>query len=148
MTSIRALLGLPVVLRGKRIGRVVDASLDQALRKLQGLYADCGLRGSRLIPAAQIRLLGEVCVLADGEGNRERPEAAKLRKVLRADGALYGAVTGALVCERGMNVEALEISRGFFEDFLYGREWLYRYAVLERGGDVLLMADSEGGDAE
>ena len=147
MTSIRALLGLPVVLRGKRIGRVVDASLDQALRKLQGLYADCGLRGSRLIPAEKIRLIGEVAVLVEGEGCRERASGPALRKVLLPDGSTYGAVTGALLNERLMTVEALEVTRGFFEDFFVGREWLYRYAVRERG-DVLLVADSEGGDAE
>lgn len=145
MTSARALIGLPVLLDGKPMGRAVGIGLDGGLRKLEGVYADCGLKGVRLIRA--IRLLGAVSVQAADAGKRAKLKGIPVRRVVTEDGARYGAVTGYLIEPRTLRIEALEVSRGFFEDFLEGREWLFRYAVRDPQGDVLRM-DGEGGEGQ
>lgn len=144
--SIRALIGLPVLLGDKTIGHLVDVELDEALGKMTGIISDGGLSGTRRIPAREIILLGEVSVLASGKGHPARLKEQVLRRVLLPDGCRVGAVTGAMLDERTKNVTALELSRGYFEDLTCGRQWIFRYAVNPGSGDVLIGA--EGGDAE
>ena len=47
MRRIRNLIGLPVIRGGRKIGRLLQAELSEDLPRLQGVWVDCGLRGTR-----------------------------------------------------------------------------------------------------
>ncbi len=55
--SLRSLGGLPVLCAGKRIGRVAQASLSDDLRRMDGLWVDAGLCGSRFVARRSLRCL-------------------------------------------------------------------------------------------
>ena len=70
MRKIRALIGMPVVVGNRRVGRVIQAELSEDLTRLDGLWMDAGLRGTRFIPSEQLEMLGRVAVMADDMGRR------------------------------------------------------------------------------
>ena len=65
MRKLRTLIGMPVVVQNRRIGRVVQAALSEDLTSLDGLWVDEGLRGTRLIPSESLEMLGRIAVVAD-----------------------------------------------------------------------------------
>lgn len=146
MRSVRSMIGLPVLLEGKPIGHVVDVELDEALTQMTAVLSDGGFWGTRRIAQDRIQLLGEVSVMVDGRGERARPSAAKLRRALLTDGRRVGAVTGVLLNERTGKVEAVELTKGYLDDMVSGRRWIFGYAVNKTSGDVLIMP--EGGETE
>ena len=146
MRSIRSMIGLPVLMEGKPIGHLVDVELDEELKRMTGLYLDGGLSGTRRVAKEQVKLLGQVSVMVADKGQRARPKEARLRRALTTDGSRVGAVTGALINERTQGVEALELTRGYLDDLMRGRQWIFRYAVNRTSGDVLIMP--EGGEIE
>ena len=96
MRKIRALIGMPVVVGNRRVGRVIQAELSEDLTRLDGLWMDAGLRGTRFIPSEQLEMLGRVAVMADDMGRRGRMRAEPLfRRAIGTDGRRLGAVTGA-----------------------------------------------------
>jgi len=138
---MRSLTGLPVIHRGKRIGRAVSVELTNDLTRMRGLYVDCGLRGSRFIPEHMIGVLGEVAIIAEGLGQRANRKNPPLpRRALSTDGRLLGAVSGAMIDESTRNVEALLLSRGYIDDLLGGRQWVRRFTVNRDSGDVIFPA--------
>jgi len=142
--NMKSLLGRPVLMNGKTVGHVTDVELDERLLRLVALYIDGGLYGTRRIGGDRIRLLGDVSVLVTGIGKRGRPKEARLRRARLSDGSRVGAVTGALIDEETLEIKALELTRGYLDDLLTGRQWISRYAVNMTSGDVLI--ESEGGD--
>ena len=60
MRKLRTLIGMPVVVQNRRIGRVVQAALSEDLTSLDGLWVDEGLRGTRLIPSESLEMLGRI----------------------------------------------------------------------------------------
>lgn len=140
---MKALIGRPVLMNGEPIGHVTNVELDEALARMNALYVDGGFSGTRRIGRHAVRLLGEVSVLVDDFGKRARPKDNALRRARTSDGCRVGAVTGALLDEETLEVKALELSRGYFDDLFTGRQWVTRYAVNLASGDVLI--ESEGG---
>lgn len=140
---MKALIGRPVLMNGEPIGHVTNVELDEALARMNALYVDDGFSGTRRIGGQAVRLLGEVSVLVDDRGKRARPKDNALRRVRTSDGCRVGAVTGALLDEETLEVKALELSRGYFDDLFTGRQWVTRYAINLASGDVLI--ESEGG---
>ncbi len=143
MKSMKALIGRPVLLDGKAIGHVTEVELDEGLNALLGLYVDGAFMGTRRIEKKDVVLLGDVSVMVTSKGKRARVKDARMRRVRTADGCRIGAVTGALLDEDTMRVCALELSRGFLDDFFTGRQWVYGYRVNASSGDVLI--EPEGG---
>lgn len=138
MRKIRNLIGTPVVVNGKRAGRVILAELSEDLASLKGIWFDAGLRGTRFIPAESIAMLGKVAVMADDMGKRMRMRSEPLfRRAIGTDGRRLGAITGAEIDELSFRVEALELSRGFWDDLLCGRMRLERFTVNREDGSVL-----------
>lgn len=136
---------MPVILEGKRIGRAIDVALCEDLRKMTGVYINCGLRGSRFIPAGQVKLLGEVAILLSGAGKRSGADRGVklLRRAFSIDGRPLGAITSALLDEQTGQVRALELSKGYLDDLIYGRQWVRQYTVNRESGEVLLGAAAE-----
>lgn len=145
MRKIRALIGLPVVVSNRRIGRVVQAELSLDLTQLSGLWVDAGFRGTRFIPSESLGLLGQVAVMADDRGKRRRGKSPTLfRRAIGTDGCRMGAITGAEIDELSFRVTALELSFGLWDDLLTGRRRIRQFTLNRETGDVLIdVAESE-----
>lgn len=145
MRKIRVLIGMPVVVNNRRIGRVVQAELSEDLRQLDGLWIDAGLRGTRFLPSDSLEMLGQVAVMADDAGRRRRCKSVPLfRRAVGTDGRRLGAVTGAEIDELSFRVEALELSRGLWDDLLYGRTRIRNFTLNRENGNVVIdLAETE-----
>ena len=120
--TIRSLIGMPVVCQNRKIGRTVQAELEDDLTRLRGIWVSAGFRGGRWIPAESLQMLGSVAVLSDGPGQRRRMRFAPLfRRATATDGTRLGAITGAEIDEISFAVTALELSQGFWDDLLTRR---------------------------
>lgn len=150
--DMRTLTGLPVISKGRRIGRAACVELTDDLTRIRGLFVDCGMRGSRFIPEQMIDLLGEVAIITGGSGRRTSARNPTLqRRALSTDGRLLGAVSGAMIDENTRSVEALLLSRGYIDDLLVGRQWVRQYTVNRDSGDVIFPGEgtkpqSKGGE--
>lgn len=147
MRKVRNLIGMPVICRRRKIGRLVQADLSEDLRRLEGIWVDTGLLGTRYIPAEQLDMIGEMAVLADDRGMRRKccPQSL-LRRALSTDGRRIGAVVGAQVDEISFLVLSLEISRGLWEDVFCGRMLARHYCA--QGEEILISDSAEEHDGE
>ena len=145
MRKIRTLIGMPVIVDQKRVGRVIQAELADDLSELTGIWVDTGLRGTRFMPSESLAILGQVAIMADDTGKRRRMKTSSLlRRAVGTDGSRLGAVTGAEINELSFRVEALELSQGLWEDLLYGRERIFRFTLSRENGDVITYAAETG----
>ncbi len=144
MKGVKAFVGMPVILDGKRIGHVACLTLDEGLTRVTGLRIARGLRGNRFIPARAVSLLGDVAVLVTDEGVRAGGERGlTIRRATTTDGQILGAITGALVDEGTRLVAALELTSGWWEDLARGRRYVYGWTA--NPGSVILECDGERG---
>ena len=145
MKGVKAFVGMPVILSGKRIGHVACLTLDEELKNVTGLRIARGLRGNRFIPSSAVSLLGDVAVLVSEEGSRPGGERGlNLRRATTTGGQILGAITGALIDERTLSVAALELSSGWWEDLARGRRYVYGWTACQ-GENVILECDGERG---
>ena len=144
MRRISALIGMPVVLNNRKIGRVLQAELDGDLTHLTGVWIGPGLWGARFIPAESLELIGSVAILADDPGRRRHISPAPLfQRAVSTDGRRLGAITGAEIDELSFNVTALELSRGIWDDLILKRDRITRYAANRKTGEIIIdPADS------
>ena len=128
MKSVRAIVGMNVVWGDRRIGRVAQVRLSDDLIRMEGLWVDTGLRGARYICAEHISMLGSVAVLADSPGVRRRIARRSLfRRAVSTDGRRLGAIVDAMVNEITFSVDALVLTRGFWDDLSHGRCLVTRF---------------------
>ena len=139
MRDIRALIGLPVIVKGKRVGRVVQTELSGDLKELTGLWTSSGFFGTRFISADCLSVLGRVSVIADHQGLRKRCRPLSVfRRAVGSDGSRLGAVTSAQVDELSFRIETLELSRGLWDDLTVGRRQIRRFSVNQETGNVII----------
>ena len=62
MRSIRSMIGMPVVVENRRLGRVIQIALSDDLTRAEGVWVDAGLRGTRYISTDSVRLIGSVAI--------------------------------------------------------------------------------------
>ena len=151
MKNTRSLFSLPVICSGKKAGRVVQVRVSDDLKRLEGLWIDSGLRGTRFIPADNICRLGDVAIIVDAPGTRGRCDQSPLfLRALTTDGRRIGAISGAEVNETTFRVEALELTKGIWEDVLHGRECVRRFTARPASGAVIVHSPEtdrrEGGE--
>lgn len=147
MRKLQNLIGMPVICRGKRIGRLVQADLSDDLRRMEGVWVDSGLLGTRYIPAEQLNMIGEMAILADSRGFRRKCAARPLlRRAISTGGQRIGAVTGAHVDEISFLVLALEITHGLWEDLFTGRSRAADYSV--QHGGIVISDSAKNSDEE
>lgn len=147
MRKLRNMIGMPVVCRIRRIGRLVQAELSCDLTRLEGVWVECGLRGTRYIPAEQLSMIGEKAVMADSRGQRRRIDAKPLMKrAVSTGGTRIGAIVGAEIDEISFLVSALELSLGFWDDLQGGRRLVTRYNV--QGQQVVILDSAQTGRKE
>lgn len=141
MRKIRTIIGMPVIVDQRRVGRVIQAELADDLSELNGIWIDAGLKGTRYLPAESLAMLGQVAIMADDSGKRKRMRTRSLlRRAVGTDGTRLGAVTGAEINELSFRVEALELSLGLWEDLLYGRVRILNFTLNRENGDVITDA--------
>ena len=146
MKGVKAFVGMPVILAGKRVGHVACLTLDEGLTRVTGLRVARGLRGNRFISAGSVSLLGDVAVLVADQGVRPGGERGlNLRRATTTDGQILGAITGALIDERTLQVTALELSSGWWDDLARGRRYVYGWTA-SSGENVILECDGERGN--
>lgn len=137
MRKIRSLSGMPVICCRKRIGRLVQAELSGDLMRMEGIWVDCGIAGTRYIPSEQLSMIGERAVFADSRGRRKKCSARHIFcRAVSTDGRRLGAIVGAEVDEISFLVRALELTRGFWDDLYSGRCRVEDYSV--QGGQVIV----------
>lgn len=149
MRKIRNLIGMPVLLKGQKIGRLIQAELSEDLRRLEGVWVDCGLRGSRYITSDHIAMIGSVCVQADDRGKKKKCSASSLlRRAAATDGRRIGACVGAEIDEISLLVSALEITHGFWDDLYSGRTRAEHYSVHPDTSQVIIGDSTEDTERE
>jgi uncharacterized protein YrrD len=144
--NLRSLTGLPVVLSGRKLGRVAQASVSEDLRHMEGIWVDAGLSGTRYVPSEAIQVLGEVSVTVDSPGRRARMrERALFRRAVTTDGARLGAVVGATVDDMSFQIQSLIVSTGFFDDLFRGRLKVRRFQASLEQNEVIVDATAREG---
>jgi len=139
MRKIRALVGLPVIADGKRIGRVIQAEISADLSELTGLWISKGFFAVRFIPAESIGTIGEVSVIADDGGVRKRCRSASFfYRAVGTDGSRIGAITGAEFDELSFRILSLELTCGIWDDLFAGRRWVQQFTVNQENGNVVV----------
>ena len=139
MKRLSALTGLLVICRGRRIGRLLRADLNDGMDRLRGIWVGAGLRGTRFIPAEDLELLGQSAVMSDTWGERRRMDAVPLfHRAVSTDGVRLGAITGAQIDELSFRVTALELSRGLWDDLFDCRLPIRRYTANRLSGEVII----------
>lgn len=144
--SVRSMIGLPVIRNGERTGRVSGIKFSPDLKCLQGVWTDTGLRGGRFISGEEIEVLGDVSILTAGGGKKEKcAEKLRLRRAVSPDGQRLGAITDLFVDTESRQVLAAELSGGFFDDLIRGRQRIPQFSV-RPDGDVVVETPEEGGE--
>ncbi len=130
MTSLRRMIGMPVVWQGTTVGYVERGVLTQSARKLQGLVVRRGLSTAKWIGRAQILSIGSSCVLVCGETARmpKTPELTLTRAYLTS-GEWAGLVTDAMISGETLRVTALEVSDGPLYRLMGRRAYATEYSV-------------------
>lgn len=128
MKTLSDLRGRQVIRDGKIVGRAVQGCLSDDLRALDGLWTDTGLTGIRFVSAEHVCVLGESAVIVDDKGEhlRMKPKPLMIRAA-DASGRRIGAVVDALLDETTLTVEALILSKGFWDDLRFGRTSVVRF---------------------
>ena len=149
MRKLRNLAGMPVLCQRRKVGRLMQAELSEDLARLEGIWVDSGLRGTRYIPAEQLGMIGEVAVMADGRGARRRCEAHPLFvRAVSAAGERLGAIVGAELDEVSFQVRALELTRGLWDDVADGRTRVERYTAQPERDLVIVLDAAEEQEKE
>ncbi len=146
MRSIRSLAGVPIILRstGARVGRANGAGTDAALQRLDGIWVSGRLGGMKYLASEDIDMVGDYSILAQKLGTRKPVgDRFKMRRALDLSGAIVGAVVGAYIDPDSLNIVALELTRGFWEDIAQGRQLIRHYSVRPPDGDVHIFDDEE-----
>ncbi len=144
MRKIRNLIGMPVVCRRQKIGRLVQADLSPDLKRLEGVWVDSGLRGTRYLSADQVGMIGEVAVIADDRGRRRRCSTSPLLyRAVSTGGERIGAVVGAEIDEVSFLVRALEVTLGLWDDLYAGRLRVENYTVNSQNGEVIVVDSAQ-----
>lgn len=139
MRTLRALIGLPVIVHNRRIGRVVQTELSDDLKQFAGIWINAGFFGARFISADSIGTIGQIAIMADDSGKRKRCKSHSLfRRAIGTDGSRIGAITGAIIDELSFRIEALELSCGIWDDLLNGRKHIHEFTVNQKTGDVII----------
>lgn len=144
MKNARTLIGLPVILGSRELGRVSAVAPEDDLRALRGIYFSCGFMGTRFVPRDKLDLIGDVAVLVHAPGRKSPPCAQSMpRRALSPDGKRLGAITDAIVDEETFAIPMLELSGGYFDDLTRGRERVGAFSVTQNGDVVIETSEGD-----
>lgn len=143
---IRVLTGMPVIFTetGKKIGRVVRVNTDRTLSAIEGIWVTGRLGKMWFCPRGDVNFVGENAVFVkSSRGCHAGGEAFGIRRALDAAGMLTGAAVGAYFDPQTLEIRALEISYGFWEDIARGHSRVRTYTVRLPQGDVMVTEEGK-----
>ena len=144
MRKLRSLIGMPVLCQRQKLGRLMQVELSDDLIRMEGIWVDGGLKGTRYIPVEQLGMIGEVAVLADSRGARRRCTAKPLfMRAVSTGGERMGAIVGAEVDEMSFQVRALELTHGFWDDLSAGRTRVEHYTAQPEQSVVIVLESAD-----
>ena len=142
MKTIRSLIGLPVVMNEKKIGRVIRCQLSDDLTHLEGIWIAALFFGARFIPSEELGVIGKVSIASDSRGQRKKSsDRALFRRAVATDGRRLGAITGAEIDELSFRIVSLELSKSIWDDLLRGRIMIDAFTLNRGTGDVIIDAE-------
>ena len=134
-----SVLGLPVILRGRMVGRVERGVVTADGRGLRGLTVRRGLGGAKWVGSNHIVVLGEVSVIIDDDPGRLPHDADfDLGTVKDTGGMPLGWVTDVFLNPVTYRVTGLELTLGLVEELLGGRLIARTWTVVPGTGQVLV----------
>ena len=140
MRKVRNLISMPVIYRRKKIGRLIQVQLSPDLKQMEGVWVDGGLRGTLYIPSEQLSMIGKMAVMADARGTRRKLHNIQpLYRAVSTDGRRLGAIVGAEVDEISFLVCRLELMRGIWDDYYFGRFPVVHYSVNPEKSEVIVL---------
>jgi len=133
------LLGLPVILQGRMIGRIERAVVSPEGDRLRGVMLRRGLGGAKWAAREDIEVLGEVSVILRRKPARVPRDADfALQGVRDTGGMALGWVTDAYLHTGNYRLTAIEISLGLMEELRGGRYLARRWSVSSGTGEVMI----------
>ena len=142
MKKLRALIGLPVIVNEKKIGRVIRCQLSGDFSYMEGVWIAAVFFGARFIPSDELSVLGQVSVTADSCGYRKRcRDCSVFRRAVTTGGSRIGAITDAVIDELSFRVDSLELSRSVWDDLFHGRSRVKTFTLNQSTGDVIIDAE-------
>lgn len=139
------ILGLPAVMGARVVGHVERAVPDETGKHLMGFVIRRGLGGAKWADAASVEMLGDVSLILRSRPERHhRDKAYTISSVKDESGLTLGRVTDWWISRDTLDVTALEISLGPFEDLRRGRCTIRRWTVQpgEDGWQVLIPREA------
>lgn len=113
LTSLKKMIGMPVVYQDRQLGYVERAVPNTAARKLHGVVIRRGIGNAKWAPPDAIALVGGSCVLLNRKPEH-MPDGKEslLSLAYLTTGECVGEVTDAVVAGGTLGLVALEVSGG------------------------------------
>lgn len=151
------LIGLPLLVGPdlRRVGRVQDVLVTRNGRRICGVTINAGgwFRPDRIFDYQAIRAVGPTCLLADREtyldagGDHHCGKQLLGKPILSSTGDEVGMMDDIHFHPSTGEVLALQISQGFVDDLLDGKQVLQQPGALLLGQEAILMAPGDWGDS-
>lgn len=122
----------PVICRNTQIGFLQSIKLDDGQKRVQAFVIARGLRGKCIVPAESVKTLSGEFIIAESVKKYEREyETNGSLFVFDTDGLMIGRVSDYAIDEEKLDVEAIEVMRGYLPKEMKSRIWFYAYSAGE-----------------
>jgi len=149
LVNSQAIKGLPVICgrNGKKVGIVSDVQYTPGRKKIDGIIIQeqSHMYSSNYIPMEKIVTFGEAAVIVKEDCFKTKTEKGRItpiigKTVMRADGYELGVISDIVFDSADGWIVGFEISKGFIDDLLDGRNLLYENTISFVGDDVLVVS--------
>lgn len=141
LTSLKRMVGLPVVWQDKQLGYVERAIPNALSKRLSGVVVRKGIGAAKWAAADDILLVGAQCVLLGRKPSRmPESETNALGRAFLTSGESAGEVTDVVIQSDTFRVAALELSPGPVYRLMGMRSYAAEYRVEQaaRQGEVVV----------
>ena len=139
MIRMSMLRNYPVILDERQIGLLQSVRFDQARKRVCALVVSCGMRGKRLIPLKNVRMIADGFILVNGLEKHRRSDQQQIWPFVRdTTGMLVGRITDYAIERASMRVLAIEIIRGYWPAQMRRRIWIHEYNPVKDSEDIII----------
>ena len=149
LLNSQSIKGMPVICgaNGERIGTVSEVRYTPGSKKIDGILVQDQRRlsGSIYISLDKIITFGEAAVIVQGDYLQERKALEKSSQILGItvmdlDGREIGTISDIVFDSEKGSVVGYEISKGFIDDLMNGRNLLPGDHIYHLSNDVLVIS--------